>query len=63
MDGPDVDVDVQLLGPTNTQCVSRHDQLITATLQPGRHRFTVDTYISAGTELPGPYLLTVMQAP
>ncbi len=63
LDGPEVDVDVQLLGPADTQCVSRHDQLITATLQPGRHRFTVDTYISAGTELPGPYLLTVMQAP
>lgn len=63
MVGTTADVDVHLLrgSPTGAACVTRHDKTFTAALTPGTYYFSLDTYVSAGRELPGEYALVVLE--
>jgi hypothetical protein len=59
-----VDVDLHLLdAPTEAGCVARAHQELRASLGAGTHWLAIDTFVSAGTERAGEYLLTVAVEP
>ncbi|MCB9599089.1 MAG: SGNH/GDSL hydrolase family protein [Sandaracinus sp.] len=59
-----VDVDLHLLdAPTEAGCVARAHQELRASLGAGTHWLAIDTFVSAGTERAGEYLLTVAAEP
>lgn len=60
-DRGEVDVDVHLLDePTEAGCVARAHQELRASLGAGTHWIAVDTFVGAGTERAGEFLLTVV---
>ncbi len=62
VDGGEVDVDLHLLrGEASTAaCVERNDRAIRRTLEPGTWFVVVDTYVAAGAEQGGAYLLAAV---
>ena len=58
-----VDTDVHVLGGAidGASCIARDDRGIVLDLVPGTYHFVVDTYVSAGVEHAGEYLLVVME--
>ncbi|MBU1430774.1 thrombospondin type 3 repeat-containing protein [Myxococcota bacterium] len=55
-----VDVDVHLLAAIEPLVlIERGHHEVTADLAPGRYYLALDTYVSQGVEMPGPYRLTV----
>ena len=59
IDADDVDVDLHLLRgePSVSSCVERNDRDIVRTLEPGTWFVVVDSYVAAGAEQAGRYLV------
>ena len=61
IDGAGVDMDVHLLAAVDGgSCIARADQGIATSLDAGTYFIVVDTFVSAGGEQAGEYLLTVI---
>ncbi|MCB9566576.1 MAG: hypothetical protein H6710_05080 [Myxococcales bacterium] len=65
IDRGDVDVDIHLVdaSASGAGCIDRADKELTAKLAPGTYYLIVDTFISAGKETAGEYLLVVAPEP
>lgn len=60
VDGDAVDIDVHLLDADDPDsCMDRAHISFDRTIGPGRYFIVADTYVEGGTELSGPYTLTV----
>lgn len=62
LDRDAVDVDVHLVGPTPSGdgCVARGHHLVEASLDAGVHHLAVDTFVDAGGERSGDFLLVIV---
>jgi hypothetical protein len=60
-----VDVDLHLLSSSagGQACLARNDRVLVRALPAGTHWLVVDTYVSAGVERRGEYLLAVLTEP
>jgi hypothetical protein len=60
-----VDVDIHLLDgrPSGEGCLARDHRVVTRTLEPGTYHFSLDTFVSAGTERSGEYILVLVEDP
>ncbi|MCB9626676.1 MAG: SGNH/GDSL hydrolase family protein [Sandaracinaceae bacterium] len=59
-----VDVDVHLLtGTTGASCVARNHQDLTLALAAGTHYLALDTFVDAGGEHAGEYIVAVFETP
>ena len=61
--GADLDVHVLSGGNTGLDCVERNHLQIVRELPAGTHRIIIDTFVSAGTELSGEYILAILAEP
>lgn len=56
----DIDVHILAGGSSSSDCVARAHTSAVADLPAGTHYLALDTFVDAGTELPGEYLVVVL---